>query len=227
MQLEKERKQYMNNEITTLLFDLDGTLINTNDLIIASFTDTLQHYYPDTYTREDILQFIGPPLFDTFNAIDKERVNEMIDHYRTHNWNNHDTLVTQYEGVFEAVKALKEAGFKLGIVTTKKRDIALRGLQISGLIDYFEVIVAYDDIERAKPDPEAILKAMQILHSTAKETIMIGDNYHDILGGKNAGTKTAGVAWSEKGRDYLAGFDPDYMLENMLDLLDIVGSIHK
>ncbi|PLT32556.1 pyrophosphatase PpaX [Bacillus sp. V5-8f] len=213
----------MGNKITTLLFDLDGTLINTNDLIIASFTATLSHYYPDKYTREDILPFIGPPLHDTFYSIDPERVDEMIARYREHNIQNHDVMVTQYEGVYETIKALHELGYKLGIVTTKKRDVVLKGLKLSRLDEFFEVIVCLDDVEKAKPDPEPVLKALDALDSSPTEAIMVGDNYHDILAGKNAGTQTAGVAWTVKGRDYLEEFAPDYILDHMSDLITVIG----
>lgn len=213
----------MSHKITTVLFDLDGTLINTNELIIASFTDTLNHYCPGQFTREDILPFIGPTLNETFSSIDPDRAEEMIAHYREHNWRNHDALVTQFEGVFETVQTLKQSGYKLAIVTTKRRDVVEKGLRLSKLDQFFEVIVTFDDVENAKPDPEPLVKALKLLDSIPEEAIMIGDSYHDILGGKNAGTKTAGVAWSLKGREFLESFEPDFILDSMPDLLDVVG----
>jgi pyrophosphatase PpaX len=209
--------------ITTILFDLDGTLIDTNELIIQSFLHTLEKYYPSKYKREDVLAFIGPPLYDTFAAMDQERVQEMIDTYRKFNHAQHDVLVKEYETVYETVKTLYEKGFKLGIVTTKVRSTVLMGLKLTKLDKFFNCIVTLDDVERAKPDPEPIFKALSILKSTPQETIMVGDNYHDILAGKNAGTKTAGVAWTIKGREYLKKYEPDFMLEKMRDLLTIVG----
>jgi pyrophosphatase PpaX len=209
--------------INTILFDLDGTLIDTNELIIQSFLHTLEKYYPNQYKREDVLAFIGPPLYDTFVAMDKERVQEMIDTYRAFNHEKHDELVKEYETVYETVETLHEKGFKLGIVTTKVRSTVLMGLKLTKLDRFFDCIVALDDVERAKPDPEPIFKALSILESSPQETIMVGDNYHDILAGKNAGTKTAGVAWTIKGREYLEQYKPDFMLEKMSDLLEIVG----
>ena len=207
----------------TALFDLDGTLINTNELIINSFLHTLGKFYPDQYKREDVLPFMGPSLQETFSSIDPSRVDEMIREYRTYNLAKHDLLVTEFEGVFETVKTLYESGIKLGIVTTKLHDVVEKGLKLSRLDRFFEVVVALDHVTKAKPDPEPVLKALELLDSHPAEAIMVGDNYHDILAGKNAGTKTAGVAWSAKGREHLAQFEPDYMLENIADLLPILG----
>jgi pyrophosphatase PpaX len=210
-------------KINTLLFDLDGTLINTNELIIESFLHTLHSYYPDQYKREDVLPFIGPTLYDTFNSINSEKVEEMVKVYRKFNHEQHDVLVKEYETVFETVKTLKEKGFKLGIVTTKIRDTVNMGLTLTKLDQFFDVVVTLDDVENAKPHPEPVLKALEQLGSKPEEAIMVGDNHHDVEAGKNAGTKTAGVAWSIKGRDYINSYNPDYLLETMSDLLPIVG----
>ena len=214
----------MEKKITTLLFDLDGTLINTNELIIASFLHTLNHYYPNQYTREDVFEFIGPSLLETFGGLDHERAEEMIEHYREHNHFHHDLLVQEYEGVYETILALKERNYKVGIVTTKMRKAVERGLIKGRLDQFFDVVVTFDDVKKTKPDPEPIELALKLIGSSADETIMVGDNSHDILAGKNAGTKTAGVAWTLKGRDYLEQYGPDYMLDNMRDLLAIVES---
>jgi pyrophosphatase PpaX len=210
-------------KITTVLFDLDGTLINTNELIIESFLHTLNKFYPEKYKREDILPFMGPPLSESFSTVDKERVNELIEEYRKFNIAHHDELVKEFETVYETVDTLKKAGFKLGIVTTKARNVVNMGIEIGRLTSFFDVVVTIDDVQNAKPHPEPLLLALKQLHSTPEETLMVGDNHHDIEGGKNAGTKTAGVAWTVKGRDFLATFNPDYMLETMSDLLPILG----
>lgn len=215
----------MNTNIETLLFDLDGTLINTTDLIIASFTHTLDHYCPNKFSREDILQFIGPPLVETFKKIDETRMEEMINHYRTHNLQYHDTLVTEYQGVYETIASLKEANYKLGVVTTKARSTVERGLKLGRLDSFFDVVVTLDDVQHAKPDPEPIFKALDQLQATPESSIMIGDSHHDIMAGKNAGTFTAGVSWTVKGKDYLQSYKPDYMLDNMSDLLQIVKAV--
>ena len=210
-------------KITTLLFDLDGTLIDTNELIIQSYLHTLEQYFPGKYTREDVLPFMGPPLHEVFYELNPEKAEEMVSVYRAFNKAKHDELVTEFPGVHETVQILHDHNFKLGIVSTKKRDMVLKGLKFMNLDPYFPTVVTVDDVTNPKPHPEPIQKAMAELQSEPEETIMIGDNYHDIVGGKNAGTITCGVSWSLKGSEFLQKYEPDYMLEEMTDLLAIVG----
>ncbi|MCM3217665.1 pyrophosphatase PpaX [Niallia taxi] len=212
----------MNGKINTLLFDLDGTLIDTNELIISSFLHTLEIYYPGKYQREDVIPFMGPTLMETFGGIDVNKAEEMVAKYRAFNIANHDNIVTIFEGVYDTIKTLKENGYKIGIVTTKLSDVVNMGLRLTKLDEFFDVIVALDHVKNAKPDPEPVLMALEQLGSSPEEAIMVGDNSHDILAGKNAGTKTAGVAWTLKGRDFLASLQPDYLLDNMSDLLTIL-----
>jgi pyrophosphatase PpaX len=211
-------------KINTVLFDLDGTLINTNELIIESFLHTLNAYYPSKYQRADVLPFLGPTLYETFGTLNPEKMEEMVKVYRKFNHEQHDTLVTEFETVFDTVKTLHEQGFKLGIVTTKIRDTVNMGLKLTQLDQFFDVVVTLDDVENAKPHPEPILKALEQLGSSPEDAIMVGDNHHDVEAGKNAGTKTAGVSWSVKGREYISSHNPDYLLETMSDILPIVGA---
>lgn len=211
----------MSKKINAILFDLDGTLINTNELIISSFLHTLEKYYPSRYKREDVLPFMGPSLKETFESLDAEKAEEMIKVYREYNLANHDQIVTIFDGVYETVKELKNRGFKLAIVTTKLSDVVAMGLKLTKLDQFFEVIVAMDHVKTPKPDPEPVLLALEKLGAKPEEAIMVGDNHHDILAGKNAGTMTAGVAWSLKGKQHLAEYKPDYIFDHMEELLDI------
>lgn len=210
-------------KIDTVLFDLDGTLVNTNELIIASFLHTLDHYYPNEYTREKVIEFIGPSLDDTFNRLNPDKVDEMIEMYRTFNHEMHDELVEEYGTVKETVKALHEKGYKLAVVTTKISKTAMMGLKLTGLDQYFSVLVGMDHVTKVKPDPEPLLNALNQLQSSPERAIMVGDSQYDILGGKNTGTKTAAVAWTIKGKEFLQSYEPDVMLETMSDLLEFLG----
>lgn len=217
--IEKERKENMS--IRTILFDLDGTLIDTNQLIMASFRHTF-NYFKLNFTDEQIMAFNGPPLVDTFMKIDPLRANEMVETYRTHNHLEHDNYVEAFPKVAETLKALKDMEIKLGIVSTKMAKGVHMGLAHTGITDFFDSIITFDDVANPKPHPEPVFKAIQELDADVHSTLMVGDNFHDIVAGQNAGVQTAAVAWSQKGRDHLLTYKPTFMLENMTDLLQIV-----
>lgn len=210
-------------KIDTVLFDLDGTLIDTNDLIIASFEHTLAHFFPDENIEFDIVPYIGEPLVDTFRRLDSERAADMVEMYRVHNAENHDRLIKEYDGVFETVQTLKQLGMKLAVVTNKVRDAALKGLELTRLDQFFDVVVTFDDVQRAKPAAEPIEKALDQLDAEPENAIMVGDSQFDIEAGDKAGTYTAGVAWSLKGKAFIEQLEPDFVIEHMSELLDIVG----
>lgn len=212
----------MAKPITTLLFDFDGTLLDTNELIIQSYQYVLDKHYPGKYKRSNILPFLGPPLVDAFSTVDPQRAEEFIVEYRNWNIERHDELAIEFDGVSETLKQLKAAGMKMAIVSTKRNDMVFKGLDLLDADGVFDVVIGIDDVTNAKPDPEPLLLALERLGATADEALMIGDNYHDIEGGKNAGVRTAGVAWSAKGEAFLQTFHPDYMLHHISDLLRIV-----
>lgn len=168
------------------------------------------------------MPFIGPPITETFANLYPEKADEMVSYYRAYTNEHHDELILEYDGVYEAIRALSEEDYKLAIVSTKIYDTVMRGLKVMGLDKFFQLVIGFDQVQAAKPDPEGINMALTLLNALPDEAIMIGDNYHDILAGKNAGVKTAGVAWSIKGEAFLNEYKPDYMLHSMGDLIEIV-----
>lgn len=207
--------------IRTILFDLDGTLIDTNELIAASFAHTFEQF-GFAFTEEEMLAFNGPPLVDTFRAYLPERVEEMVTIYREHNKEHHDMYVKVFPHVKETLKALQEAGIQIAVVTSKMLSVAKHGLEFTGLTPYVEHLIALDDVEHAKPHPESVLKAMDLLNANPESTLMVGDNYQDIKAGQNAGIRTAGVEWSHKGKEYLESYNPTYMLADIQDVLKLI-----
>lgn len=206
-----------------LLFDFDGTLLNTNDLIIETFAHVIDPKFPGRYQREDYLKFIGPTLVESFTEVDASNAEALVAEYRLWNQEHHDELVTEFPHVKEVLVALQEAGVRLAVVSTKRGDTLRKGLDLMGITELFEVIISQDEVTHTKPHPEPVEKAVALLGVEKSKTLMIGDNSHDILGGHNAGVKAAGVAWSYKGIAYLEQFNPDYILHDMTDLYDIVG----
>lgn len=206
-----------------LLFDFDGTLLDTNNLIIETFYQVIEPKFPGKYSKEDMRKFIGPSLMDTFTSVDPINYQALIDEYLVWNRQHHDELVEEFDDVVEVLTNLKNAGIRLAIVSTKRHEALMRGLNILGAAELFEIIIGNEDVENTKPDPEPVLLALQRLNLQKHEVIMIGDNYHDIEGGQNAGVHTAGVAWSLRGPEFLEKLNPTYMLNTMKDLYMITG----
>lgn len=210
--------------IQTVLFDLDGTIIDTNELIIQSFLHTFEGVTEKPVTRELIIPNMGRPLVEQMQFFTgRTEVEDLVQKYRAFNIERHDELVTEFPRVKETVAELHAAGIKLGIVTSKVRLTSLMGLKLCGLSDYFQTIVSVDDVQKAKPNPEGIRKAMKELGSNADQTIMVGDSHYDIEAAHNAGVQSAGVAWSMKGIDYLQSYKPTYIIDDIRELLAIVG----
>ncbi|WP_339233954.1 pyrophosphatase PpaX [Oceanobacillus sp. FSL W7-1281] len=208
--------------IRTILFDLDGTLINTNELIRASFEHTFKKFDMQ-FTSEEIKHLNGPPLNETFYEINPGLSEQMVAAYREYNMREHDDYVEAFPDVYETIKQLYEKGITLGIVSTKIKKTVMMGLDLTRLTDFFSVIITYDDVVNKKPDPEPVEKAMNLLNADPKTTLMVGDNFHDIVSGQRAGTQTAAVSWSEKTEAFLKSYHPTYYLDTMRDLLTVAG----
>src|SRR5699024_4740341 len=201
----------------TILIDLDVTVIDTNYLIQASFKHICETY-GYSFSDEDILHFNGPPLITTFSELNPELKDEMIETYRKYNLEHHNDYVKPFPGVEEVLDQLKAKEIPMGIVSTKMRASVELGLEVTGLSHYFNPVITFNDVHNPKPHPEPVLKAMHELSGKKETTLMVGDNYHDIESGKNAGVQTAGVAWSKKGEAFLQTYQPTFMLQDMHDI---------
>lgn len=208
---------------SVVLFDLDGTLVDTNHLIVRSFQHTLREKLGLEVSGADLYQYFGEPLVTTMGRFAPGRAEELTDFYRVFNLANHDALIREFEGVREAVATLRQAGVKLAVVTSKKRDLALRGLRVSGLEPLFDAVVGMDETEKHKPNPEPALLALERLGATAgRHVLMVGDSHFDMMCGKNAGLGTAAVAWTVQAREVLDATQPDHWIETPSDLIRLV-----
>ncbi len=208
-----------------VLFDLDGTLIDTNPIIIASYRYTFKQYLPDKhFSDQDIIDLIGPPLETIFKQlIPAVPFQELVDVYRAYYRQHEAQSHTLYPEVKETLDALHSMGAKMAIVTSKFKEGALPSVQHYGLEHYFEAFVGLDDVVQPKPNGEPVSLALRLLGAeTGAKALMIGDNQSDILAGFNAGIDAAGIAWAIKGEDHLAQVNPTHMLKSMRDLIALV-----
>ncbi|WP_010273032.1 pyrophosphatase PpaX [Paenibacillus senegalensis] len=216
-------------KLQTLLFDLDGTILDTNELIISSFLHALDgQTRQERLTRDEIIPHMGRPLIDQLRQFSgREDVEELVQAYFEFNLREHDAMAAAFPHVTEVISRIGDSGIKLGVVTTKRRETALMGIKLLGLASYIKVLISIDDVTEPKPSPEGVLKAIDLLQADPQTTMMIGDSQYDIQAGQRAGVHTAGVAWSIKGEQHLAQFKPDYMLHDMRELLQLTGVVEE
>ena len=204
-----------------IIFDFDGTLAETNTLILKSMSKTFMDLF-GSYTDAQLMDCIGPPLAMTAQELFPENPQLFINTYRSHQLEFHDLMVTAYPGVIEMLKKLQLMRLKLAIVTSKKRDMFTKGLRKLEMESYFSVFVTEDDVTNYKPDPEPINLALSKLGLSAGECIMVGDNFHDILAAHEVGMKSVAVGWAIKGLDVLKKYDPDYIINEANDIFKII-----
>ncbi|MCR8643327.1 pyrophosphatase PpaX [Paenibacillus sp. N1-5-1-14] len=213
--------------IKAMLFDLDGTVLDTNELIIQSFLHALEGQTPVPYTRELLIPHMGRPLYEQMRYFtEQDEVEEIVKTYRAFNVAKHDELVSAFPHVEETLAALKEAGIRIGIVTSKVRMTTEMGLKLTGLDKYVDTVITVDDVKQPKPHPEGIQSALRNLDfglEDLSDVIMVGDSHYDIEAGHNAGVQTVAVNWSLKGLTYLQKYNPTYIIDDMRELLPIAG----
>jgi pyrophosphatase PpaX len=212
------------SDIRAVLFDLDGTLIDSVRLILDSYHHTLASHGLPARSDEEWLRGVGTPLTAQFAEWqdDQGTLEAMIATYREYNLKHHDRMVTVYPGVVDAVRAIREAGVRTGLVTSKNRKGALRGLTLARLEAMMDVMVCADEVTNPKPHPEPVEKAVALLGADPATTVYAGDSIHDMLSGRAAGVRTAAVLWGPFGRSHLEGAKPDYWVETPGELVGLV-----
>ncbi len=208
--------------IKAILFDFDGTLINTNDLIYMSHNYAFGKLYGRDITKDEFLKLYGRPLLESLTDYYGSDGAELLEFYREFNEKNHDLYVKSFDGVEEGIKKLKNDGFLLGIVTSKRKSTLMKGLKFLGLSDYFECLITPADSEKYKPDPEPVLVGCRKIGVFPEETVYVGDSVFDIAAGKAAGTKTCAVKYSLTPADELERLQPDYFVSSIKELAGLI-----
>ena len=210
--------------IRTVLFDLDGTLIDSLRLILDSYHHTLEQHGLPGRTDDEWLKGVGTPLAVQLSEWRDElgTIEAMIATYREYNLEHHDRMVAVYPGILDAVREIKAAGLQTGLVTSKNRHGALRGLKLVGLEALMDVLVCADEVTNPKPHPEPVEKAVTLLGAEPATTLYVGDSIHDMNSGRAAGVLTAAALWGPFGRAQLEEARPDYWLETPGDLVELL-----
>ncbi|MBO4235020.1 MAG: HAD-IIIA family hydrolase [Firmicutes bacterium] len=188
----------MKKKFTTVVFDFDGTIADTNQLIVGSWQAV---YRARTGAEGDIsyiLSTFGEPLYYTMERTFPDfDVEESVEIYRNYQKKIFMDEIEIFPGMKELIIDLKKRGYKVGIATSRLRNSTIMGLEKFGLEDMIDALVTVEDTDKHKPDPEPALICLKKLGSTPEESIMVGDSAFDMGCGKNAGMTTVMVGWSE------------------------------
>jgi pyrophosphatase PpaX len=215
-----------------ILFDLDGTLVDTTELILQSFAHAFDVHFPGRLpTRDALVATFGRSLpatlremADAEGAADAEATGTaMLETYRAFQRLHHDTLIQPFPGVSEMLAALAARGHRLGLVTSKMEGFARRGLRLFGLEGRFEIGIFHDDTPRHKPLPDPLLLAAARAGVPPPDVTYVGDSTHDIVAGRAAGMRTVGVLWGPFPRAVLESERPDHLVATPDDLAALVN----
>jgi pyrophosphatase PpaX len=210
--------------IEAVLFDLDGTLVDTIPLILDSFRYATRTVLGEAVS-DDILRLnVGIPLaIQMRHFTDDEAVaEELLCAYREHNRLHHDERARLFDGTAEALSTLARRGVPMGVVTSKAREFALRGIDLFDLGHFFSVVITMDDVERFKPDPFPILKAAADMGVDPTRTVYVGDSPHDVDAANSAGAISIAAPWGVATRERLLEARPHFVLESITDLPELL-----
>lgn len=214
------------NDVKGLLFDGDGTLIDTYDMILRSMRKTLNDGEGMNWSDAELMVGVGTPLLDQmlhFTQSDVPRAERLVDEYRAHNDSIHDAGIRAFEGTAEVLERFRAAGIPMGVVTSKRHELAERGFRLTGIFDFFDVFIAADDWPEHKPKPGPILHACDLLDLAPAQCFYIGDSPYDIQAGNAAGCRTVAVSWGMFSAEALAAEHPTFMIDSLSELADMLG----
>ncbi len=216
-----------NGKRTTLeavLFDFDGTLVDTMELIYQSMRHTVREVLGREMGRKELMANVGQPLPAQMEVFDPEKVVELLEAYRLYNEEHHEALIRGYPDVARSLARLKDAGLRLGVVTSKRRQSVEMALNsFPALRDVTDVFVTMEDTTEHKPRPEPLLKGLEMLGGVPPErAAYVGDAPFDVAAARAAGTMSVAVSWGAFTDEALREAGPDYVAEDLDEAVDFL-----
>ena len=210
-----------------VLFDLDGTLIDSIELILNSARHAFTSVDRTCPSDSEWLTGVGIPLPTMLRryARDDADLEALLRGYRAYQMANHDRLVRCYDAVADTLTELERRGHQIGVVTSKSDALAMRGLATSGILRFMDVIVGCDSSSRHKPDPEPVRLALERLDREPHEAVFVGDSVHDMEAGNAAGVITIAALWGPFDRETLEASGPRYYLESISALPGLLDEL--
>lgn len=204
-------------KFTGIIFDIDGTLTSTNELIFASFNYITDKYLGKKFTTEEIVGMFGP----TEDQILKELCGVNYQQARTEYYHFYDSnhhIADLYPGINDLLSNLKKKKIKLSIYTGKGRKAAVITLKKLGIHDFFDLIITGDDVKVHKPSAEGILNFLEKYNLNKNEVLMVGDSPADVKAAKSAGVHIASVLWDSYAKEKVLQLKSDFVFHSVEEL---------
>jgi len=211
--------------LSAVLFDFDGTLVDTTEMIHQSMRHATSSVLGrDDLSREALLANVGRPLPRQMELLDAEKAELLLEAYRSHHEQHHDALIREFPGVEESLSRLQAAGIKVAIVTSKRRpsvEMALDNFPtLRNVVDRF---VTMEDTTEHKPHPEPLLRGLELLGGVPKErAAYVGDSPFDVEAAKAAGLTSVAVSWGAFSEDRLREAEPDHLVPDIGSAVDVL-----
>ncbi len=210
-------------EIEAVLFDVDGTLLDTREFIYQAYKHTLRAHGLSAISLDEIVHVMnmGKSLQESYHYFSPlDDLSKLCETHRSFQ-TQHLSLVVPFPNTQETLKKLRDAGVKIAAITTRSKRTSVKTLEISGIVGYFDVIISGEDVEMSKPHPEGLLKALKCLNIQPEKAVMVGDTEADIIAGKGARIKTIGVSYGFQGPKIVES-KPDFILDDIADVIPLV-----
>lgn len=213
-------------KFTCIIFDLDGTLTRTNELIFATFNYVAQKYMGMTYSAKEITGMFGPPEDIAIERlVGKEKIGEAMDDFYAYYEAHHPRLAEMYDGIREMLEYLKSRGVILAIFTGKGKRSTIISLDLIGIKDLFDIIISGSDVVNHKPSSEGIRKVIKKFGLEPEEVLMVGDSVSDVKAAKEAGVEIAAVLWDSYGKENVMRMNTDYQFHSVKEFFGWVKSV--
>jgi pyrophosphatase PpaX len=206
-----------------VVFDLDGTIVDSVELIIISFQHAIREVLGREISREESICWVGRPLREQMEMFSPEKAEELVNVYREFNHREHDRMLKLYDGILNLLDGLLKGGVKLGLVTSKSRFTTQMAFDLTGIESYFDATVCADESPGNKPDPDPILLCLERLGVDPAGSAYVGDSPSDIQAAKAAKVTAIGVSWGVFPTATLEAEKPDVLVHTIPELAGVLG----
>jgi len=206
-----------------VVFDLDGTIVDSVELIIVSFQHAFREVLGWEISREESIAHVGRPLYEQMMIFSPEHADALVAAYREFNHREHDRMLSLYDGILHLLDGLQKAGRKVGLVTSKSRFTTQMALDLTGIESYFDATVCADESSGSKPLPDPILLCLKLLAVEPADAAYVGDSPADIQAALAAGTHAIAVTWGVFDVETLTAEKPGALVHTIPELAEVLG----